>query len=200
MLIGVGGDLRTDKAARVVASALNRWGAERVHVAMNLTDPADFCEEVRGRLVAALVLYTGDRHVAEELAQESLVRAWERWDRVGAMASPEGWTFQTARNLAIGRWRGLGVERRARRVRDRSEMLAADPADGVAISDAVAGLPERERATIVARFFLGYTVAETAELLDCAQGTVKAATSHALNRLRSSGFIDDPTTIESPRP
>ena len=154
---------------------------------MNPVDPAQFCEDVRGRLVAALVLYTGDRHVAEELAQEALARAWERWDTVGAMSSPEGWTFRTARNLAVSRWRRRGIERRAR---GRTVPVVVDPAEGIAIRDAVAGLPECQRATIVARFYLGLSVAETAEHLGCAEGTVKAATSQALDRLRSQGFVD----------
>ena len=167
---------------------------------MNPTDPAAFCEAVSGRLVAALVLYTGDRYLAEELAQEALTRAWERWDRVGAMESPEGWTFQTARNLAISRWRRRGVERRAARAAAARADLVDDPAEGVAVRDAVASLPERQRATIVARFFLGLSVAETAVLLDCAEGTVKASTSHALERLRGVGFIDDAATVERPSP
>lgn len=156
---------------------------------MNPEDPETFCGEVSGRLVAALTLYTGDRDVAEELAQEALARAWERWARVGAMSSPEGWVFRTARNLAVSRWRRRAIERRARR--GPSDVSVLDPAEAVAIRDAVAALPERQRATIVARFYLGLSVAETARELDCAEGTVKAATSQALDRLRSAGFIDE---------
>lgn len=52
-----------------------------------------FCDEIRGRLVGSLTVYCGDRLVAEELAQDALVRAFERWDTVGAMASPEAWTY-----------------------------------------------------------------------------------------------------------
>jgi len=155
---------------------------------MNPVDPAQFCEDVRGRLVAALVLYTGDRHLAEELAQEALARAWERWDTVGAMASPEGWAFRTARNLAVSRWRRRAIERRARVA---TAPVVVDPAEGVAIRAAVSALPERQRATVVARYFLGLSVAETAEQLRCAEGTVKAATSQALESLRSRGFIDE---------
>jgi len=169
---------------------------ESVHVAMNPVDPAQFCEDVRGRLVAALVLYTGDRHLAEELAQEALARAWERWDKVGVMASPEGWTFRTARNLAVSRWRRRGIERRARM--GSGAAVVVDPAEGVAIRDAVAALPERQRATIVARFYLGLSVVETAEQLGCAEGTVKAATSQALDRLRANGFIEPMIADERP--
>jgi DNA-directed RNA polymerase specialized sigma24 family protein len=57
---------------------------------------------------------------------------------------------------------------------------------------AVAGLPPRQRAVIVARFYLGYDVAGAAALLGCAEGTVKAATAHALANLRRSGLVHDP--------
>ncbi len=159
---------------------------------MTSTDAAAFCDEIRGRLVGSLYLYCGDRPLAEELAQEALARTWERWDQVSAMASPEAWTFATARNLARSRFRRRAVERRARR-RLAAERPAAEPdsADSVAVRAAVQSLPERQRATIVARFYLGLDVAATAELLGCATGTVKAATSQAIDRLRSSGLIDD---------
>jgi DNA-directed RNA polymerase specialized sigma24 family protein len=42
------------------------------------------------RLFQALFLLTGDRYEADDLAQEALLRAYERWDRVGAMDSPPG--------------------------------------------------------------------------------------------------------------
>ena len=59
-----------------------------------------FCAQVSPRLVGSLTLYCGDRLLAEEIAQEALVRAFERWGRVGAMASPEAWAYRTAFNLA----------------------------------------------------------------------------------------------------
>ena len=148
-------------------------------------------------MVASLTLYCGDRHLAEELAQEALARAWERWPDVSTMASPEAWTFATARNLARSRFRRRAAERRARRRLER-ERPPADPdtAVGLAVRAAVAELPERQRATIVARYYLGYDVAATADLLGCAEGTVKAATSQALDRLRAAGLIDDADDTE----
>ncbi|MEZ5167525.1 MAG: sigma factor [Acidimicrobiales bacterium] len=147
---------------------------------------------------AALVLYTGERDVAEELAQEAMARAWERWPKVSRMASPEGWTFRTARNLAISRWRRQGVERRARNRSDRP-VTVEDPAEGVALRAAVAALPERQRATSSP----GSTWAcrlRRPRHLGCAEGTVKAATSQALDRLRASGFVDEAVTVERPTP
>ncbi len=46
------------------------------------------------------------------------------------------------------------------------------------------------------RFFLTLDVRETAEVLGCADGTVKAATHQALASLRRSGLIDDPEEVD----
>ena len=163
--------------------------------------PAEFCDEIRDRLVGSLTIYCGDRHVAEELAQDALVRAWERWDTVGSMASPEAWTYRTAFNLATSWHRRRSAERRARR------RLAARPAPEPippdvhgALRAAVLGLPPRQRAVITCRFFLDLSVDETAALLRCAPGTVKAATHQALAALRASGVGRDEDTTEEVHP
>ncbi len=53
------------------------------------------------RLFQALFLLTGDRSDADDLAQESLLRAYERWDRVRTMDSPAGYEYRTALNLLV---------------------------------------------------------------------------------------------------
>jgi RNA polymerase sigma-70 factor (ECF subfamily) len=152
-----------------------------------------FCRALGPRLVGSLVLFCGDRAVAEELAQEALVRAFERWARVGAMTSPEAWTYRVAFNLARSTFRRRAVERRAER------QLRADPGHSpdfsdadtaVAVRAAVAALAPRQRAAIVARFYAGLTVGETAQALHCAEGTVKALTHQAIRNLRAAGLID----------
>jgi RNA polymerase sigma-70 factor (ECF subfamily) len=165
-----------------------------------VNEASEFCDRIRDRLVGSLTLTCGDRGIAEELAQDTLVRVWERWPQVSRMASPEGWTFRTAFNLA-GSWgRRRHAERRANR-RSIPAVAATgtiDVAEIEAVRRAVSALPERQRAVIVARFYLGYDVAGAAELLDCAPGTVKAATHQALANLRASGLINDlPEEVEA---
>lgn len=165
---------------------------------MTTSDPAAFCGEIRDRLVRSLTLYCGDRVVAEELAQEALVRVWERWPKVSAMDAPEAWTFRTALNLANSSFRRKQAERRARhRLEQRPVPPAPPPDDGTAdeVRAAVRALPPRQRAVIIARYFLDLDVAQTATLLDCAPGTVKAATHQAINRLRQTGLIDDDVEV-----
>jgi len=52
-----------------------------------------------------MYLLTGDRREAEDLAQEALVRAFERWSRVRSMANPPGYVYRTAINLNRNRLR-----------------------------------------------------------------------------------------------
>jgi RNA polymerase sigma factor (sigma-70 family) len=154
--------------------------------------PEAHCDRIRDRLVGALTLATGDRGVAEELAQEALVRTWQRWAQVARMDSPEAWTFRVGLNLA-GSWRRRrAAERRAARRTGPAPWSHDDPdaAEAATVRAAVAGLPDRQRAVIVARFYLGHDVAGTAALLGCAEGTVKAATSHALANLRRAGLVE----------
>jgi RNA polymerase sigma factor (sigma-70 family) len=160
---------------------------------MSDADAAAFCDRVRTRLVGALTLTCGDRDVAEELAQDTLVRVWERWAQVSAMDSPEGWTFRTAFNLASSWRRRRAAERRANRRATEREPAPQDGAiaETEIVRRAVSSLPERQRAVIVARFYLGYDVAGTAQLLGCAPGTVKATTSQALGNLRRRGLMPD---------
>lgn len=171
---------------------LNRFGGWGVLSAMSVEGPEALCDEIRHRLVGALTLATGDRGVGEELAQEALVRAWQRWPEVGSLDSPEAWTFRVGFNLA-GSWRRRrSAERRAvRRNGHRVAHHDPDVAEVEAVRQAVAALPPRQREVVVARFYLGHDVAGTAALLGCAEGTVKAATSHALAGLRRAGLVDD---------
>ncbi len=76
-------------------------------------DEAAFCADVQRRLLGSMVLYCGDRMLAEEITQEALVRALERWSRVSRMASPEAWVYKTALNLARSTFHRRLLERRA---------------------------------------------------------------------------------------
>jgi len=151
--------------------------------------PEDLVREIRHPLVGSLALYCGDRAVAEELAQEALARAWLRWAKLD---DPKAWTYRTAFNLASSWGRRRSAERRAHHRAGPTAASEPDSSEAHAVRDAVAGLPDRQRAVIVCRFFLGFDVRGTAEVLGCAEGTVKAATHQALAALRRSGLVDEP--------
>lgn len=156
----------------------------------------DFCRRLHPVLVGSLTLHCGDRAVAEEIAQEALARAWERWAAVGAMASPEAWTFRVALNLTSSRFRRAAIERRASaRLAARSTARdVVDESDRITVRAAVASLPERQRVVVVLRYFADLSVEDTAAAMGCASGTVKSLTSKAVDRLRLT--IGEITTTE----
>ncbi|MCB0971986.1 MAG: SigE family RNA polymerase sigma factor, partial [Acidimicrobiales bacterium] len=160
---------------------------------------AELTRELHPTLVGVLTLYLDDRHLAEDLAQESLIRLHQHWPRVRHHPNPEAWTTRVALNLASTWWRRRGAERRANRrastdLRDPSRAAGADATDVLAIRAAVGALPDRQRAVVVLRYFQGCSVRETAEVLGCPEGTVKSLTSTAVARLRRS-LADAPDPI-----
>jgi RNA polymerase sigma-70 factor (sigma-E family) len=153
-------------------------------------EPADLvalCRAEHPRLVGALTIQVGDRAVAEELAQEALVRTWQRWDQVREMDNPTAWVFRVAFNLATSSLRRRGAERRARA---RVGAPTTTPDDGgtwgdrLAVRQAVAALPPRQRAALVLRTWVDLPVDDVAAVLGCAPGTVKSLTHQAVRSLR----------------
>ncbi len=149
-----------------------------------------FCRAVWPRLVGALSLQVGGRELAEELAQEAVARTCRHWETVRTLDSPAGWVHRVAFNLANSHHRRLRAARRAHRL-VRAEAPTPDPADVLAVRAAVAELPPHERSVVVCRYYLGLSVAETADALGCPEATVKTRTRRALARLRATGIIGE---------
>lgn len=149
-----------------------------------------FCSGARRRLVGALSLYLGDAGVAEELANEALMRAVDRWAEVRLMTNPQGWVHTVAFNLARSRFRRLAAERRAhaRLATQKPPEERGDAADVLAVRAALARLPRRQRQAIVCRYYLDMSAVDTAEAMGCTAGTVKVHLRSALATLRSAGL------------
>jgi RNA polymerase sigma factor (sigma-70 family) len=136
------------------------------------------------RLASALFAYTGDREVGRELAQEAMARAWQHWARIAEFENPAAWTCRVAMNLANSTWRRMLLSRRvAHRV---TEEASAEPDIHVrlAVRQAVAGLPRRQRTAVVLRYFVDLPVEDVARLMGCRPGTVTAMTVQAIAKLR----------------
>ncbi len=154
-----------------------------------------FCEAEHARLVGFLTLLLGDRPVAEELSQEALARLCSHWPKVRHMRNQRAWLRRVALNLAASRFRRRQAEWRANRRHGQSSDHTEDTATAVAVRDAVAALPPRQRTAIALRYFVGLDVAETAAEMGCAQGTVKSLTNRAVTRLRDQ--LLEPEEIRS---
>lgn len=135
-----------------------------------------------GALLRTAYLLTGHHQDAEDLLQQSLVRAVGAWKRIDGAPEPYVRTILVRQN--ISRWRS----RRWREIsRDTlPEQATTDPGadDRVALHRALGVLAPRQRAVIVLRYYEDLTEAQTAEALGIAVGTVKSQTRDALQRLR----------------
>ena len=147
-------------------------------------------------VVALVYGLTGSRWVAEDLAQEAFLRAHRDWVQVGEMESPGGWVRRVALNLARSRWRRLRSEAMARlRASERVESTDPSPAEHEAFWREVRRLPHRQAQAIVLHYVEELSIAEIAEVLDIADGTVKALLHQGRERLRrqlvARGLVDE---------
>ena len=139
------------------------------------------------RLVGGLALYVGDVHVAAELAQGALLRALRRWGHVRRLDSPGGWTWRVALNLAASHRRRQRVATRASR---RLEAGATDSDRGpdaavvLAVREAVASFPHRQRTALILRFYLDWSIDETAARMEVSPDEVRSLSERAVARLR----------------
>lgn len=141
-----------------------------------------FYEAERSSVLRAVAFSLGDVDLAAETTDEALARAYERWSEVREMGNPAGWVFRVAVNLGYNRTRRRALERR------RPVPPARDPVDVEGVADpaigrALASLPRDQRAVVVLRFHLDWSVDAIAEALGCKQGTVKSRLHRGLQRL-----------------
>ena len=141
----------------------------------------DFDSFFQGRAPALLrtaYLLTGDRHLAEDLVQDTLARTYRAWPRL-ADGSPEAYARRVVYHLQVSAWRRRQmVETMPGELPERR--FDADHADQaverLALRRALQALPVRQRAVVILRYFEDHSDAETAEILNCRVGTVKSHT------------------------
>ena len=135
----------------------------------------DFAVRERPGLVAFAWSLTGDSGGAEDLAQEALAAAWQGWDRVGGYDKPGAWARRVVANRAVSRGRRTGGERRAlsRLAARRPPVIELDEADD-GFWALVRRLPDRQAQVLALHYLDDRGVAEIADILGCAEGTVKA--------------------------
>jgi RNA polymerase sigma-70 factor (ECF subfamily) len=146
-----------------------------------------FCAREHQTLARALALALGDRELGRDAAAEALTRAWSRWSSVSQMDNPAGWVYRVGLNWGrsrLRRWR-------------REDVTAFPPDLGASTAEyddrlaaALATLSPEHRSVVVARFYLDWSEAATADALDIPPGTVKSRLSRALSQLDHRLRID----------
>jgi RNA polymerase sigma-70 factor (sigma-E family) len=152
--------------------------------------PEEFREFVRDRaapLQQSAYLLCGDWHIAHDLVQETLIKAYRHWPRVRRADSPDAYVRGILLNEVRDRWRRQ--EKALPAAQFIAEPTVPDASDEVARRDrlrqALLELPLQQRMTVVLRYLEDRTQGETAELLGCSEGTVKSQSSRALTTLRN---------------
>jgi RNA polymerase sigma-70 factor (sigma-E family) len=145
--------------------------------------------DARGRsLIRRAYLLTRDHHLAEDLVQSVLTKVALRWWRLGSPDYADAYARKALYREYVS-WRRVGRNREIP-VDDTPERDAPGPSfvdsslHKLALDDALAQLPPRQRAAILLRFYDDRSVEETAEILRCSTGTVKSQTHAALAKLR----------------
>jgi RNA polymerase sigma-70 factor (ECF subfamily) len=153
-------------------------------------------------LVALAHVLTGSRTHAEDVAQEAMLSAYQRWDAVGAMDIPAAWARRACANLATSLIRRRIVEARALlRLGSRPAEVAELAYDDGAFWAEVRRLPRRQAQCIALSYVYGCSVSDVAEVLGCAEGTVKVHLSRGRARLAQRlGETDDGSIAEAALP
>ncbi|MGW2422465.1 SigE family RNA polymerase sigma factor [Streptomyces sp. NPDC001709] len=150
-----------------------------------------FRQFVAGRssalLKTAVLLTGGDRHAAEDLLQNALVKAAGRWQRID---EPEAYVRRILYRQQISRWR-LKWRRREVTVAEPPETRAGHTPDAsgaaelrLVLRTALSRLTARQRTVLVLRYFEDLPEADVARILGCSVGTVRSTTHRSLARLR----------------
>ena len=141
---------------------------------------ANALERLCDQHAAALWRYawrlTGDHAHAEDVVQETLLRAWQHPHVLRNGQSPRAWLFTVARNMVID-------DRRSAKFRHEVIPSALNRA---LIGDALAQLSEEHRAVVSRSYYQGWTTAQIAADLGIAEGTVKSRLHYALRGLRQA--------------
>jgi RNA polymerase sigma-70 factor (sigma-E family) len=167
---------------------------------MNRTDDADFRAFVAARSSSLLWfahVLTGDPHLAEDVLQTALSRTFSAWGRVKRKDNPEGYVRRAIVNTHLN-----GLRRRPWREQPRSELPELptrrrpesefDERD--AMWHALAGLPPRQRAVLVLRYYEDLSESDIADVLGCTRGTVKSQAAKGLLHLRRIVQKEDAST------
>ena len=169
-------------------------GVGTVETGDNTVAAGDFDDfyqrEYRPLLRLALVL-SGSPNGADDLVQETMLRAYRHWSKVANYERPGAWARRVLCNLAVSRSRKLLVEARGL-VRMRAQRGSEEPPSDEDVWSAVRALPKRE-AQVIALFYVeDLSVGEIAAVLDCAEGRVKSLLHRGRQRLATQlGEVDE---------
>lgn len=140
----------------------------------------------RSRLRSTAFLLSGDWHLAEDLAQDTLARMFSVWDRVTVAGGPDAYARRVMVNLYLDHrrrpWRRESLQDRV----PDSVAPSVDEGTRMELIAALRQVPPGQRAVLVLRFWEDLSVEQTAAALNTSTGNVKSQTSRGLTALREA--------------
>lgn len=146
-------------------------------------------EDLYGKFHRDLLTYctamTKSRSSAEDLVQETYLRAFTHWDDVEDLSTSQcrAWLYKTARNLFIDQ-----VRKQSREAPTEEEQLALasfeEDLSQAAVAQLIARLPDTERSIFCLRYFEGYSSKELGELFALPPATIRSRLASAKRKLR----------------
>jgi len=157
---------------------------------VNRADEDDFRTFVAARSASLLWfahVLTGDRHTAEDVVQIALAKTALGWSRVRRKENPEGYVRRAIVNTHLNAMRRKPWREQPREFMpdDALARRAEEELDDRdAMWAALAGLPPKQRAVLVLRYYEDLSEAYIADVLGCSRGTVKSQAAKGLLHLR----------------
>jgi RNA polymerase sigma-70 factor (ECF subfamily) len=142
-------------------------------------------------LLSFILRYVRDRHRAEDLVQETLLRAWKHIDHLDTdTGRTRSYLLTIARNVVTNAWRA--EQRRPHLIADEAAVNSVPEADNVdqlvegwLVAEALGRLSDEHQNVVRAMYFEGQSVADTARKLSIPEGTVKSRAYYAVRALRA---------------
>ena len=136
-----------------------------------------------------LALCGGDASLADDIAQDALVRAYVASGSFLGLSKFNTWLFRIAYNCYVDHHRKPRLETISSDSRQALSVPATDETDSgfrhQRLYQALESLPEKEKASIVLHYFEDRSIKEISSILEIPQGTVKYYLSTARNHLKS---------------
>jgi RNA polymerase sigma-70 factor, ECF subfamily len=148
-----------------------------------------YAEHSPALLRLATALTDGDRGRAEDLVQETMLRAWTHRTSLDIQHhSPRAWLATTARRLAVDAHRARRARPQEARLDEQLALAGGQRADASTdaggLRAAIATLPSAQRQVLTEVYYRDRSVAETARILQIPPGTVRSRTFYGLRALR----------------
>lgn len=208
--------VRTDRGAGLVTTTEDT-AADRAQKAAELADFPTLTERYQRELLAHCYRMSGSVHEAEDLVQETFLRAWKASADFQGRSSVRTWLYRIATNVCLtnleGRPRrplpaGLGTSDAMagdaleenheiawlEPVPDAAVVVAERDSIRLAFVAALQHLPARQRAVLILRDVLRWSAAETAEALETTSAAVNSALQRAHAQLADRGLTEE--TVE----